>query len=96
MKIARQIMFLDVGLRILGITFDRKTHLKIVFLMKLIRKKKSKATIYDVVKINDKIKDFESCKPYWQKINKQRFLTYLTNKSYICCMDHEKCKQKYD
>ena len=59
MKIDKQVMYLDVGLRMLGVVFDRKTHLKIVFLMKLIRKRKGRSTMYDVVKINDKIKDYE-------------------------------------
>ena len=55
MKIEKKILYLDIGLRILGITFDRRTHHKIILLMGLIDKRKGRITLKDVLKINDKI-----------------------------------------
>ena len=57
MKLKNKLLYLDIGLRMLGVIIDRRTQLKIIFLIELIQRKKGKTTMHDVVKINKKIQN---------------------------------------
>ncbi len=55
MTYENKIEYLDLGLRMLGLTFDNKTHKKIIMLRELLDKKGGETNINDIESIKHRL-----------------------------------------